>query len=403
MVPAQPAAVRTVRRFDTIEPVVTLTIDAGADRGFTMEILDTLAAHSVRASFGITGAWASQNPELIRRMARDGHHLINHSWSHQDFTGLSPAERAEELKRTETLIRAQVDLPLAPYFRPPYGEYDAAVLAGLAASGYTLNVLWTVDSLGWQGRSAAQITQRVLAGAVPGAIMLFHVGAASEDAAALPEIIAQLGARGYRFATVADFVTGALPPPRRRFPETGYTLSGDFLAYWERNGGLPVFGYPLSEEVEERNPDTGQTGRVQYVERQRFEYHPWNAGTPYTVLLGRLGVEVLQRQGLDWRTFPRADPAAPHYFGETGHATAPQFWDYWRGHGLEFGDAGISAREALALFGYPITEPRMETNPSGDRVLTQWFERARFEHHPNNPAPYRVLLGRLGAVLHAQP
>jgi hypothetical protein len=49
------------------------------------------------------------------------------------------------------------------------------------------------------------------------------------------------------------------------------------------------------------------------------------------------------------------------------------------------------------LLGYPITEPQVKTNAPGDRVLAQWFERARFESHPNNPAEYRVLLGRLAA------
>jgi hypothetical protein len=59
-------------------------------------------------------------------------------------------------------------------------------------------------------------------------------------------------------------------------------------------------------------------------------------------------------------------------------------------------------RESLALFGYPISEARMEVNARGDRVLTQWFERARFEYHPNNPAHDRVLLGRLGAELRGE-
>jgi hypothetical protein len=188
-------------------------------------------------------------------------------------------------------------------------------------------------------------------------------------------------------------------PDATYFAETGHTLAFGFKAFWSRSGGLPVFGYPLTEEFDERNRDTGKMYTVQYVERQRYEYHPENANTPYTVLLGRLGVEELQRQGRDWQTFPKADPNAPHYFAQTGHAVAPRFWDYWRSHGLEFGDRGVTEREALALFGYPISEPQMEQNSSGDRVLTQWFERARFEYHPNNPEPYTVLLGRLAADL----
>jgi hypothetical protein len=182
----------------------------------------------------------------------------------------------------------------------------------------------------------------------------------------------------------------------RMFPETGFALKGDFLSFWDRNGGLAVFGFPLTYELGLPNKDLGRVFTVQYVERQRFELHPENRGTPYEVLLGRLGVDALDMQGRNWFSFPKADSTAPHYFAETGHAIAPQFWDYWRTHGLEFGDRGVSARESLALFGFPISEAEVETNSSGDEVLTQWFERARFEFHPNNPDPYKVLLGLLG-------
>ena len=178
------------------------------------------------------------------------------------------------------------------------------------------------------------------------------------------------------------------------FPETGYSLDGEFLAYWQAHGGLPVFGYPIDSA---RQLD----GRVsQWLERARFELHPENAA-PYHVLLGRLGVEALARQGRPWQTLPKAAPTAPHYFRETGHAIAHEpFWKYWTSHGLELdGRRGTSYAESLALFGYPISEAHMERNANGDRVLTQWFERARLEYHPTNPAAYRVLLGRLGAEL----
>jgi hypothetical protein len=174
------------------------------------------------------------------------------------------------------------------------------------------------------------------------------------------------------------------------FPETGYSLAGDFLAYWNTNGGLPVFGYPIDSA---RQVD-GRTS--QWLERARFESHPENAA-PYNVQLGRLGVEVLEHQGRDWQSFAKASPDTPHYVPATGHAIAPQFWDTWRGRGLDFGDNGVSERESLALFGYPLSEPQMETNSSGNMVLTQWFERARFEYHPANPPATQVLFGRLGA------
>ena len=181
------------------------------------------------------------------------------------------------------------------------------------------------------------------------------------------------------------------------FPETGHSLGGEFGNFWNRNGGLPVFGFSLTEEFYQRSADTGATHLVQFFERQRFELHPEHAGTPYMVELGRLGAEALAEAGRDWQLLPKASLSSPHYFAATGQAIAPEFWGYWRGHGLELGDAGVSEREALALFGYPITPAAYEPLPNGETLLVQWFERARFEYHPNNPAPYQVLLGRLAA------
>jgi WD40 repeat protein len=190
------------------------------------------------------------------------------------------------------------------------------------------------------------------------------------------------------------------------FPETGRCISGRFREYWEQNGGLAVFGYPTSQAAQERNRDTGQTYLTQWFERNRFELHPENKA-PYDVLLGRLGDDALRGRGIDWQKEGRAQPKSGClYFEQTGHNVCDQaagtgFKSYWQTHGLEFdGRRGVSYGESLALFGLPLTEPRMETNSSSDNVMTQWFERARVEWHPNqsNPA-FRVLLGLLGNEL----
>ncbi len=178
------------------------------------------------------------------------------------------------------------------------------------------------------------------------------------------------------------------------FPETGHAISGRFLTFWQNDGGLAVFGYPLTDEMSEN----GFT--VQYFERQRFEYHPELEGTPYVVELGLTGVEDAQRRGLSGTSPFNPLPATTQsdsqteFFAATGHRLGGGFKDYWHAHGLNLGDEGVSERESLALFGYPISE---EFTDPDTGYTVQYFERARFEYHPENAEPYTILLGRLTA------
>lgn len=213
--PSNGGPATVVRRAATNQKVVALTFDAGSDTGFTAVILDTLKANNIKASFGITGRWAEQNPSLPRRIAQEGHLLINHTYSHASFTGystgdapLSRAQRRDELDRTEAIIKNLTGATTKPYFRPPYGDYDDSVNADAGARGYRYNVMWTVDSLGWQGLAVSAIRNRCLAGKEPGAIYLFHVGSASRDAGALQSIINGLRAAGYSFARIDALVGG---------------------------------------------------------------------------------------------------------------------------------------------------------------------------------------------------
>ncbi|MCS6889352.1 MAG: CAP domain-containing protein [Chloroflexus sp.] len=187
------------------------------------------------------------------------------------------------------------------------------------------------------------------------------------------------------------------------FAEVPDCVEGRFAEYWQQNGGLPVFGFPISPAFEQEVE--GRRRLVQIFERNRFELHPENA-RPYDVLLGRLGDDLLQRRGTPWQNEPKA-PATQQpgcrYFAPTQHLVCGAFLQYWQSHGLDFdGRRGFSEAESLALFGLPLTEPRMETNSSGDTVLTQWFERARFELHPQL-GPNVVLLGLLGREAFATP
>lgn len=211
--PAPPATAQTIARFTTDEPVMVLTFDAGADRGNTAQILDTLAAKNVKATFGITGLWARDNPDLVWRIGAEGHHVINHTFDHRSFTGVTDRRggldadaRIAELEQADAIVAPLLGYSLRPWFRPPYGEYDAATLEQIAAAGYRYNLMWTIDTLGWNGASTQTILARTFAGAAPGAIVLLHVGADSRDAEALGPLIDGLRARGYRFATAAELV-----------------------------------------------------------------------------------------------------------------------------------------------------------------------------------------------------
>lgn len=212
-VDAPPRAARVITRGNPIRPAVALTFDAGADRGNTTAILDTLAANNIRATFGLTGEWARANPDLVRRIAAEGHLIVNHTDDHRSWTGrsdrgqgLSADARVAGLDGADAAVLRLTGRSTRPWFRSPYGDVDDAALVQLAASGYTYNVLWTVDSLGWQGLGAAAIVNRVAAAAVPGAIVLMHVGASSADAEALQPLIGLLRGRGMSFLTVEQII-----------------------------------------------------------------------------------------------------------------------------------------------------------------------------------------------------
>ncbi len=213
------------------------------------------------------------------------------------------------------------------------------------------------------------------------------------------------------FALLALLAGGLAMPAQaqsgeRCFAETGYCISGRIREYWEQNGGLPVFGFPIGPQKEEYLE--GRPFQVQWFERNRLELHPENP-RPYDVLIGRVGHDRLVQQGRDWRGFVQvantgSGAAVPRddcrYFEETGHRICGAFLEYFNSHGLSFpGQPGITFEESLALFGLPLSDERTERLLDGREYTVQWFERARFEYHPENPEPYKVLLGLMGNQL----
>lgn len=175
-------------------------------------------------------------------------------------------------------------------------------------------------------------------------------------------------------------VDGQGRPTSAFFSEVGHNLSGELLEHWLTNGDFRIYGFPISEPITER----GRT--VQYFERARLEVWPEYAGSEWVVqgtLLGRVEAE----ERLNETPFKRLelDPEVlaengVYYFKETGHTLAHGFKKFWEERG------------GVHVFGFPISE---EFNEGGFNV--QYFERARFEWHPENAGTeWEMLLGHLG-------
>jgi YVTN family beta-propeller protein len=169
----------------------------------------------------------------------------------------------------------------------------------------------------------------------------------------------------------------------RCFAETGFCIAGPFRAFWERNGGLPTFGLPIAPQQEEQIE--GRTLQAQWFERNRLEIQPDGA-----ITLGRLGAQRLGQQGRSWFALPKSEPQAGcRFFAETGHNVCGQILATWQSRGL-------------SVFGLPLSDTRTEVI-GGKEYAVQWFERARFELHPENAPPHRVLLGLLGREIRDGP
>ena len=184
--------------------------------------------------------------------------------------------------------------------------------------------------------------------------------------------------------SLSSFAPGAAaaqPVEPLCFTETGQCIDPIFRFYWEANGGLAIYGFPLNAAGPQQLDQRQYT--VQYFERARFEYHPEN-DAPFNILLGQFG-----------RTLYPVDPNSPlatavqplpnaTYFALTGHNLGGRFRAYWEANG------------GLAQFGVPLSEEIRERLEDGREYTVQYFERARFELHPENQAPYDVLLGQFG-------
>ena len=179
----------------------------------------------------------------------------------------------------------------------------------------------------------------------------------------------------------------------RRFPETGKSVTGLFLDYWDKNGGLPQQGFPISEVMTEISDLNGKAYTVQYFERAVFEYHPEIADPKYKVLLSQLGTFRYKHKYSNGAPNQQANnEAGSVLFKETNKRVGGRFLKYWNEHG------------GLLQQGYPISEEFTEVSPlDGKPYRVQYFERAVFEYHPEKAGTnFEVLLSQLGTFRYSE-
>jgi YVTN family beta-propeller protein len=184
-------------------------------------------------------------------------------------------------------------------------------------------------------------------------------------------------------ALLALTAPAAAQTSERCFPETGFCIAGPIRAFWERNGGLPTFGLPIAPQQEEQIE--GHILQAQWFERNRLEIQLDGA-----ITLGRLGAQRLGQQGRSWFAFPKSErQAGCRFFAETGHNVCGEILTTWQSSGL-------------SVYGLPLSDTQTEVI-GGKEYTVQWFERARFELHPENALPHRVQLGLLGREIQDGP
>ncbi len=185
---------------------IALTFDDGPHPYRTDKILSLLAAMRIPATFFVVGQNAALYPAPLRRAVAAGHEIGNHTYSHPKLAGLSQASLAEELRKTDEIIK-EVTGKAPTLFRPPEGVRSRQVTAAAEAGGYSL-VLWTIDTRDWAGSSAAHIAREILQNARDGAIILCHDYTSGKNytVEGLTEAIPALLAQGYEFVTVSDLL-----------------------------------------------------------------------------------------------------------------------------------------------------------------------------------------------------
>ena len=195
---------------DTAQKRIYLTFDAGYENGYTPAILDTLKEQNVPAAFFVVGHYLDSAPELVRRMAAEGHTVANHTYSHPDMSAIADnAAFLHELTRVEEKYREVTGQEMPKLYRPPRGQYSEANLKMACDAGYR-TVFWSLAYVDWyvDDQPTREEALEKLTGRIHnGAVVLLHSTSAT-NAAVLGEVIEKWKEMGYTFGTLTELWDG---------------------------------------------------------------------------------------------------------------------------------------------------------------------------------------------------
>lgn len=182
---------------------IALTFDDGPDDVITPQILNILDEKDVQATFFVLGKQVKRFPQMTKNITKSGHTIANHSFGHPDLSNLYTSNVREQVLSANSIIEEVTGIRPS-LFRPPYGSFTRADAQVFKDLGF-LNILWSIDTLDWSGKTADEIVETITSQASPGSIVLQHSFDSSElegTLDALPRIIDRLRERGYEFVTV---------------------------------------------------------------------------------------------------------------------------------------------------------------------------------------------------------
>ena len=191
---------------DTSKKVIYLTFDCGYENGCTGPILDALKQHNAPAAFFVVGNMVESAPDLIRRMAAEGHIVGNHTFHHPDMSAISdPAVFQRELEELRTLYQETVGEEMPLYYRPPQGKYSEENLKQAHALGYR-TVFWSLAYVDWyvdDQPTAEEAYAKLLPRIHDGAIVLLH-STSRTNAEILDDLLTKWEEMGYTFASLEE-------------------------------------------------------------------------------------------------------------------------------------------------------------------------------------------------------